>query len=107
MFVLGAILEEHHKGTITRHAVERGMQSTGRTITTAAALIITVFVGFATGELAIVKQLGIGLAIAVTIDATLIRLVLVPATMTIAGHRNWWAPAPLRRLTKTLRIEHR
>jgi RND superfamily putative drug exporter len=106
VFVLGAILEEHHQGTATRQAVERGMQTTGRTITTAAALIITVFVGFATGDLAIVKQLGIGLAVAVTIDATLIRLVLVPATMTIAGQRNWWAPARLRRLTNALRIEH-
>lgn len=54
------------------------MQRTGRTITTAAALIIVVFAGLATGDLAIVKQLGIGLAIAVAIDATLIRLVLVP-----------------------------
>lgn len=82
----------------------RGLQRTGRIITTAAALIIIVFAGFATGELAIVKQLGVGLAIAVALDATLIRLILVPAAMTLAGRANWWAPAPLSRLRQRLHI---
>jgi uncharacterized membrane protein YdfJ with MMPL/SSD domain len=106
VFLLGAILEEHDHGTDTSTAVARGLQRTGRTITTAAALLIIVFAGFATGELAIVKQLGVGLAIAVALDATLVRLVLVPATMTLAGRANWWAPASITRLRTRLRVGH-
>ena len=56
-----------------------------------------VFAGFAAGEVLAVKQLGVGLAIAVIVDATLVRTLLVPATMKLLGERNWWAPAPLRR----------
>jgi RND superfamily putative drug exporter len=56
-----------------------------------------VFAGFATGEVLAVKQLGVGLAIAVIVDATIVRMLLVPATMKLLGERNWWAPAPLRR----------
>jgi RND superfamily putative drug exporter len=57
-----------------------------------------VFAGFAAGELVLVKQLGIGLAIAVIVDATIVRCLLVPATMTLLGNLNWWAPRPLRRV---------
>lgn len=104
VFLLGAILEERGQNIPTPTAVARGLQRTGRIITTAAALIVIVFAGFATGELAIVKQLGVGLAIAVALDATLIRLVLVPAAMTLAGRANWWAPAPLNHLRQRLHI---
>jgi len=58
---------------------------------------VVVFAGFAAGEVLAVKQLGVGLAIAVIVDATLVRTLLVPATMKLLGERNWWAPAPLRR----------
>jgi hypothetical protein len=64
----------------------------------AAFLIVIVFAGFAAGEALAIKQLGVGLAIAVLVDATIVRTLLVPATMKMLGERNWWAPAPLRRL---------
>lgn len=106
VFLLGAILDERRDGATTAEAVARGLQRTGRIITTAAALLVVVFAGFATGELAIVKQLGVGLALAVILDATLIRLVLVPATMTLAGKANWWAPPALERLGRRLSVDH-
>jgi uncharacterized membrane protein YdfJ with MMPL/SSD domain len=61
-------------------------------------LIVIVFAGFATGEIVALKQLGIGLALAVVVDATVVRSLLVPATMKLMGRWNWWAPAPLARL---------
>jgi hypothetical protein len=64
----------------------------------AAALMVIVFAGFAAGELVLVKQLGVGMAVAVLVDATIVRTLLVPATMTLMGAPNWWAPRPLRRL---------
>ena len=106
VFLLGAILEERRAGTPTNIAVARGLQRSGRIITTAAGLILVVFLGFAAGDLAIVKQLGVGLAIAVVLDATLVRLILVPATMTLAGRANWWSPPPVARLHRRLAIGH-
>lgn len=87
-------------------AVERGLQRSGRIITSAAAIIIAVFLGFALGEIDAIQQVGLGLALTVLIDATLVRLLLVPATMTLLGRWNWWAPAPLRRLYTRFAIEH-
>jgi putative drug exporter of the RND superfamily len=78
-------------------AVAVGLQRSGRIITSAAFLIVIVFAGFAAGEVLAIKQLGVGLAIAVLVDATIVRTLLVPATMKLLGERNWWAPAPLRR----------
>ena len=60
--------------------------------------MVIVFAGFAAGELVLIKQLGVGLAVAVIVDATIVRSLLVPATMTLMGRWNWWSPAPLRRL---------
>ena len=79
-------------------AVAEGLQHTGRIITSAALLIVVVFAGFATGGFLVVKELGLGLAVAVVIDATFVRTLLVPAAMKLMGDRNWWAPRPLRRL---------
>ena len=79
-------------------AVARGPQRSGRIITSAALLIVVVFTGFAAGERLLVKQLGVGRAVAVVVDATVVRMLLVPATMTLMGRSNWWAPAPMRRL---------
>ncbi|HEX6055222.1 MAG TPA: MMPL family transporter, partial [Intrasporangium sp.] len=67
-------------------------------ITSAALLIIIVFAGFIAGDILIIKQMGVALVAAVAIDATIVRMLLVPATMTVLGRWNWWAPAPLRRL---------
>jgi RND superfamily putative drug exporter len=97
VFLLSRIKEVHDHTGDNDLAVAVGLQRSGRIITSAAALIVVVFAGFATGEVLAVKQLGVGLAIAVIVDATLVRTLLVPATMKLLGERNWWAPAPLRR----------
>ncbi len=80
------------------HAVATGLQRSGRIITSAALLMVIVFAGFAAGEMVPLKQLGLGLALAVIVDATVIRSLLVPATMKLMGRWNWWAPRPLARL---------
>ena len=83
----------------------RGLSSTGWVITSAAAIMIVVFLGFATEGDVVVKQLGLGMAVAILLDATLVRMVLVPATMSLLGHRNWWLPAWLDRLLPAVRVE--
>jgi uncharacterized membrane protein YdfJ with MMPL/SSD domain len=75
-----------------------GLEHTGRLVTAAAALIAVVFLSFATSQITFIKLFGIGLALAVVLDATIIRATLVPAFMRLAGEANWWAPAPLRRI---------
>jgi putative drug exporter of the RND superfamily len=97
VFLLSRIKEVHDRTGDNDTAVAVGLQRSGRIITSAAALIVVVFTGFALGEVLAVKQLGVGLAIAVVIDATLVRMLLVPAMMRVVGDWNWWAPAPLRR----------
>ena len=97
VFLLSRIKEVHDETGDNDLAVAVGLQRSGKIITSAAILIVIVFIGFAAGEVLAIKQLGVGLAIAVVIDATLVRGLLVPATMKVLGERNWWAPAPLRR----------
>ena len=103
VFLLSRIKEVHDETGDNDLAVAVGLQRSGRIITSAAALIVVVFAGFAAGEVLAIKQLGVGLAIAVIVDATLVRMLLVPATMKLLGERNWWAPAPLRRFARPLR----
>jgi RND superfamily putative drug exporter len=98
VFLLSRIKEVYDHTGDNDLAVAVGLQRSGRIITSAAALIVVVFAGFAAGEVLAVKQLGVGLAIAVIVDATLVRTLLVPATMKLLGERNWWAPRPLQRL---------
>jgi putative drug exporter of the RND superfamily len=98
VFLLSRIKEAHDEGNTTNDAVAHGLQRSGRIITSAALAMLIVFLGFATGQTLGIKEFGLALAIAVAVDATLIRCVLVPATMTLLGNANWWAPAPLRRL---------
>ena len=84
-----------------------GLERTGRIVTAAALLIAVVFIAFATSQVAFIKLFGIGLALAVLMDAFVIRGTLVPAFMRLAGDANWWAPAPLRRLHARIGIsEH-
>ncbi|RFS82977.1 MMPL family transporter [Actinomadura spongiicola] len=104
VFLLSRIKELYDQGTPTHLAVERGLQRTARIITSAALLMIIVFAGFATGELLGIKELGVALAVAVAVDATLVRCLLVPAAMTLLGESTWWAPRPLRRLHHRLRL---
>ncbi|RKS76984.1 RND superfamily putative drug exporter [Actinomadura pelletieri DSM 43383] len=104
VFLLSRIKELYDQGTPTDLAVEHGLQRTARIITSAALLMIIVFAGFATGELLGIKELGVALAVAVAVDATLVRCLLVPAAMTLLGESTWWAPRPLRRLHHRLRL---
>jgi RND superfamily putative drug exporter len=97
VFLLSRIKEVHDETGDNDLAVAVGLQRSGRIITSAAFLIVVVFTGFAAGEVLAIKQLGVGLAIAVLVDATLVRTLLVPATMKLLGERNWWAPGPLHR----------
>ncbi|MFC4555170.1 MMPL family transporter [Georgenia faecalis] len=106
VFLLARIKEFWDAGLPNDLAVERGLQLMGRIITSAAAIIIAVFAGFASGDLIVIKQVGLALAVTVLIDATLVRLLLVPATMTLLGKWNWWAPAPLARLYEKVKIVH-
>lgn len=98
VFLLARIVELHEAGVPTDEAVRLGLQRSGRIITSAALLMMIVFGGFAAGQLLMMKQMGLGLVLAVLIDATLVRMLLVPATMTVLGRHNWWAPSALRRL---------
>ena len=106
MFLLSRIKEFKDKGLTNNEAVVIGLQRSGRIITSAALIVVLVFSGFALGDLLVIKETGIALAVAVTIDATLVRCLLVPATMTLLGEWNWWAPAPLRRLHDRLGLRH-
>jgi putative drug exporter of the RND superfamily len=98
VFLLARIKEQVDLGVPTDVAVRRGLQSSGRIITSAALLMVVVFSCFITGRIGNIQQIGLGLAVAVAIDATLVRCVLVPATMTLLGRANWWAPAWMRRM---------
>jgi len=98
VFLLSRIKEQHDAGAGTAESVATGLEQTGRIVTAAAALLAIVFIAFATSGISFMKLFGVGLTLAVLMDATLIRGVLVPAFMRLAGEANWWAPGPLRRL---------
>ncbi|MET0966112.1 MAG: MMPL family transporter [Nakamurella sp.] len=106
VFLLSRIKEFRDRGMSNDEAVVAGLQRSGRIITSAALIVVLVFSGFVAGELLVIKQTGVALAVAVAIDATLVRCLLVPATMTLLGEWNWWAPAPLRRLHNRLGLRH-
>jgi putative drug exporter of the RND superfamily len=98
VFLLSRIKEEHDRGADTVTAVAAGLERSGRIVTTLAALLAIIFVAFATSQVTFLKLFGVGTALAVIVDATLIRALLVPAFMRLAGRANWWAPRPLRLL---------
>jgi len=98
LFLLSRIKEEHDAGKSTVDAVAFGLQRTGRIITAAALLIAIVFASFLSSGVTNIKQLGFGVTFAILIDATIVRGLLVPAFMRVAGGANWWAPAWLRRI---------
>ncbi|MET7423722.1 MMPL family transporter [Dactylosporangium sp. NPDC005555] len=92
VFVVSRIREGHDRGLPTRQAVTEGITATAGVITSAAAVMVAVFALFATLPLVSTKELGVGLAAAVLLDATIVRAVLLPATMALLGERNWWLP---------------
>ena len=97
IFLLARIKEARDAGATDREAVALGLARTGRIVTAAALLFCVALGAFASSNLVFVKQLGLGAALAVVIDATIVRALLVPSTMTLLGSRNWWAPAVVRR----------
>jgi uncharacterized membrane protein YdfJ with MMPL/SSD domain len=98
VFLLSRIREEYDATGDNAASVARGLARTARVITAAAAIMVVVFLAFVLGADVAVKQIGLGLAVAVLIDATLVRMVLVPAVMELLGKANWWLPAPLARI---------
>ena len=98
VFLLSRITEEHDRTGDTVSAVAMGLERTGRLVTSAALVVVIVLAALATSDLTVLKMLGLGLALAVLVDATLVRGLLVPAFMRVAGEANWWAPGPLRRI---------
>jgi putative drug exporter of the RND superfamily len=98
VFLLGRIKEAHDGGADTRTAVAAGLARTGRIVSTAAALLAITFFAFVSSRVSFIQMFGLGTGLAIVLDATLVRGVLVPALMRIFGEANWWAPAPLRRL---------
>lgn len=97
VFLLTRIKEARDNGAGEREAVALGLQRTGRIVTAAALLFAIALGSFATSQIIFIKELGIGTAIAVLIDATIVRALLVPSLMALLGKANWWAPGPLRR----------
>lgn len=106
VFLLSRMKELHDAGRSNDDSVRLGLQRSGRIITSAAAIVIVVFTGFVFGQLLVIKEVGFSLAVAVAIDASLVRMLLVPATMTLLGRANWWAPKPLKRLHARFGIVH-
>ena len=105
VFLLSRIREEYDRTHDNALAVADGLASTARVITAAALIMVTVFGSFVLGDLTTIKLFGVGLATAILIDATVVRMVLVPATMELLGDRNWWLPRWLDRLLPRLHVE--
>jgi RND superfamily putative drug exporter len=98
VLLLTRMQEEYERTGDNARAVAEGLERSGRLITSAAAIMVAVFVAFALARVVLVKAMGLGMALAVALDATLVRVLIVPATMRLFGDLNWWAPRFLRRL---------
>ena len=98
VFVVSRIREARNAGLSTREAVAQGITSSAGTVTSAAIIMVAVFSIFATLRALDFKQLGVGLAAAILIDATLVRAVLLPSAMALLGERNWWLPQWMHKL---------
>ncbi len=105
VFLLARIREEYLASGDNREAVAMGIAKTARVITSAALIMIAVFLSFVTSPQPVVKMIGLGLAVAVAVDATIVRLMLVPATMELLGDANWWFPKTLDRLLPHIELD--
>jgi RND superfamily putative drug exporter len=105
VFLLSRVREEYTAGKDNTAAVVEGLAGTARVITSAALIMICVFCGFVLGHDPVVKMMGVGLATAVLVDATIVRVVLVPASMRLLGDANWWLPGWLDRILPNLDVE--
>jgi RND superfamily putative drug exporter len=97
VFLLSRIREEWDVTHDNQKAVAAGLQRSGRIITSAALLLVIVIGAFSTSRVTTLKLLGVGMALAIVVDATIVRAMLVPAVMRLLGDFNWWAPAPVER----------
>lgn len=104
VLLISRIQEEYRRTGDNQAGVALGLEKSGRLITGAAAIMFAVFTAFGLADVVIIKAIGVGLAIAVALDATVVRILVVPSVMRILGRANWWAPAPLRALHA--RISH-
>jgi RND superfamily putative drug exporter len=102
VFLLSRVREEFQKHGDTGRAVTEGLARTARVITAAAAIMVVVFLAFVTSPESFLKLLGIGMATAILVDATIIRMVLVPSVMQLMGRANWWMPHWLDRAVPRL-----
>ena len=98
VFLMSRITELHDRGDSTADAAAHGLARTGRIVTTAAALLAVSFFAFGTGKVSFIQFFGLGTGLAILLDATLVRGVLVPAAFGVLRDRSWYAPSPLRRL---------
>jgi RND superfamily putative drug exporter len=105
VFLVSRIYEEWHRRGDTREAVTHGLAATGKTITAAATIMVLVFGAFILGGERVIELFGLGLAVAVLLDALVVRSVLVPGLMLLAGKANWWLPRTLDRILPRLNVE--
>jgi RND superfamily putative drug exporter len=105
VFLVSRIREAYHATGDNAEAVARGLAATGRVITSAALIMMVVFLSFVANPSPFAKMIGLGLATAIALDATIVRMVLVPATMALLGRANWWLPGWLDRLLPHVSLE--
>jgi RND superfamily putative drug exporter len=105
VFLLSRIRERYNATGDTRCAVAEGLSTSARTITSAALIMVAVFAVFVSTGVPSIKEIGLGCAVAIAVDATIVRLVLVPAAMELLGRWNWWVPAPLARILPARGLE--
>ncbi|MGI9080375.1 MAG: MMPL family transporter [Acidimicrobiales bacterium] len=105
VFLISRIKEEYEKSGDSRQSVVTGLAATARTITAAALIMICVFLSFVPNPDPTIKMMGLGMAVAVFIDATIVRMMLVPSTMELAGRANWWLPSWLDRMLPHINVE--
>jgi RND superfamily putative drug exporter len=101
VFILSRTKEVWDRTGDNPEAVARGLERSGRIVTSAALVVVVVAGSFAFADIVLIKALGVGMAIAIALDATIVRALLVPATMRLLGRWNWWMPAALERFVST------
>jgi RND superfamily putative drug exporter len=104
VLLISRIQEEYRRTGDTTKAVAEGLERSGRLITGAAAIMVAVFTAFGLADVVLIKSIGLGLALAVAVDATLVRALIVPAVMRLLGRANWWAPRRLKRLHQRISL---
>jgi uncharacterized membrane protein YdfJ with MMPL/SSD domain len=100
VFLVTRMRESWEAGLDNTHAVADGLERTGRIVTAAAIIMVAAFSGFIDGQIAGLQEFGLGLAVAILVDATIVRAVLVPSLMAVLGCWNWWLPRSVARITR-------